>query len=292
MNKFNQIVPINVLNLPAFAEEEVRKYSKLPVNFISDEMNENEVVKAIGTADAVLGSWNCRINSKILDQCPNIKYIGICGTSVINIDVDEVQRRGIVLKNVTDYGDEATAEFVFAQLLNLCRGFGRYQWQDQPTELHGKIIGIIGLGAVGKQIARLALGFNMTVYYHSRTRSPEWEKKGLIYKDKEELLSSSDVISLSVPRNLLVITQKEFSLIRSGAVFVNTSIGKVFELDSFKEWIKLGNNYAIFDNQEYIDQVKDLPTVIALPITAGKTQESVDRLGRKVIQNIKDFLVR
>lgn len=290
MKKFNRIVPINILNLPGFARHEISDYSEKPVTFISQEMDEATTIQAIGDAEAVLGSWNCTINATILNACPNIKYIGICGTSLINVDVAEIEKRGIILKNVTDYGDEATAEFVFAQLLNLCRGFGKYQWMDEPAELNGKTMGIIGLGAVGQQIARLALGFNMKVIYYSRTPNLEWEAKGLVYKSLEELLATSNVVSLSVPRNLMVLTKKEFDLIKPGTILVNTSIGQVFDLESFTQWIKLGKNYAIFDNQEYLGQVKDLPNVIALPITAGKTKESTDRLGRKVIENIKNFL--
>lgn len=194
------------------------------------------------------------------------------------------------MKNVVDYGDEATAEFIFAQLLNLFRGFGKYQWGDRPAELNGKKIGIIGLGAVGKQVARLALGFNMNVSYFSRTHNLEWETKGLVYKRLEDLLPDCDIISLNVPRNLMILTKKEFGLIKPKTVFVNTAIGSVFDLPNFIDWIKKGDNFAIIDDQEYIEKIKDLQNVIALPITAGKTKESIDRLGQKVLDNIKSYL--
>lgn len=291
MKKFNKIVPVNILNLPKFAEEEIGKYSEASIKYLTNELSdEKEIIELARDAQAILGSWNCHINDQILDSCPNIKYIGICGTSLANIDLEAVRKRNIVIKNVIDYGDEATAEFIFSQLLNLCRGLGQYQWRDLPAELNNKKIGIIGLGAVGKQIARLAQGFNMQVSYFSRTRNKEWESKGLMFQNLDSLLSNSEIISLSVPRNLKVIDQKEFDLMKSGTIFVNTSIGPVFDLPSFKNWIENAGNYAIFDNQEYLEEVKDLPRVIALSITAGKTKESIDRLGHKVIDNIKTYL--
>lgn len=291
MNKFKKIAVINVLNLPKFAEEAIRSYSDDEIVFpASDSQSEEETIKLIGASDAVLGSWNSRITSRVLDACPNIKYIGICGTSLTKVDVEDVKKRGIALKNVVDYGDEATAEFIFAQLLNLFRGFGKYQWGDRPAELNGKKIEIVGLGAVGQQIARLALGFNMKVSYFSRTHNLEWEIKGLVYKKLDDLLSDCDIISLNVPRNLMILTRKEFGLIKPKAVLVNTAIGPVFDLPSFVEWIKKGDNFAIIDDQEYIDKIKDFPNVIALPITAGKTKESIDRLGQKVLDNIKSYL--
>ncbi|MBI5356747.1 hypothetical protein HZB78_04005 [Candidatus Collierbacteria bacterium] len=172
MNKFKKIAVINILNLPKFAEETLRGYSDSEIIFPTvDSKSEEETIKIIGDAGAVLGSWNSTITPRVLEVCSDIKYIGICGTSLTKIDVEAVQKKGITLKNVVDYGDEATAEFIFSQLLNLFRGFGKYQWDDQQSELNGKKIGIVGLGAVGQQVARLALGFNMNVFYFSRTRN-------------------------------------------------------------------------------------------------------------------------
>jgi lactate dehydrogenase-like 2-hydroxyacid dehydrogenase len=292
MNKFNKISTINILNLPSEVMEQIENYSNQEVVFYdTDSQSEEETIERIGNADAVLGSWNSTITKKVLDTCPNLKYIGICGTSLTKVDVEEVKKHNIQLKNVIDYGDEATAEFIFAQLLNLHRGFGKYQLDSIPTELNGKTLGIIGLGAVGQQVARLALGFNMKVIYYSRTQNSEWENKGLVYQELNQILSTSDVISISVPRNLNIIGKTEFDLIKPKTVLVNTAIGTVFDLPSFVEWIGKRQNFFIVDNQEYIDQIKDLPNVIALPITAGKTRESVDRLGKKVIDNIKSYFL-
>ena len=291
MDKFNKISTINVLNIPKNIEDEIQNFSENKIVFYTvDSQSEEETIQRIGDADAVLGSWNSTITKKVLDACPNIKYIGICGTSLTKVDVDEVAKHNIVLKNVTDYGDEATAEFVFAQLLNVFRGFEKYKLDTIPRELNNKVMGIIGLGAVGQQIAKLALGFNMQVIYYSKNRKPDWENKGLVFKELNELLSTSDVISLSVPRNLNIIGKEQFVLIKPKTVLVNTAIGQVFDLPSFKGWIAKGQNIFIVDNQEYLNEIKDLPNVIASPITAGKTQESVDRLCNKIVINIKKYL--
>lgn len=291
MSNPQTISVIDKVNLPEFAIQEIIKLSDNNIVFPeSDSKNEDETIERIGNSSIVLGSWNSTITKNILDKCPNIKYIGICGTSLTKVDVDEIKKRGIVLKNVTDYGDEATAEFIFSQLLNLFRGYGKYKWSDQPAELNGKEMGIIGLGAVGQQVARIALGFNMKVSYFSKSHNLEWENNGLVYKSLEDILKTSDIVSLHIPRNLNLIGRKEFALLKAGSIFVNTAIGNVFDLPSFIEWTKTDKNFAIIDNQEYIEQIKDLPNVIALPITAGKTKESVDRLGKKVVENLKNYL--
>lgn len=291
MKQFEKISTIDFLNLLPETIEEIKKYSKEEIAFYNDDSkSEEETITRIGLADGVLGSWNSTITKKVLDACPSIKYIGICGTSLTKVDLEEVKKHNIVIKNVTDYGDEATAEFIFSQLLNLYRGFGKYKFNDFPSELNGKTIGIIGLGAVGQQVARLALGFRMKVMYYSRSRNHEWENKGAIFSELNNLLSEADVISLHIPRNLKILGEKEFSLIKPKAVLVNTAIGEVFDLSSFINWIKKGNNFFIVDNQEYVKEIKDLPNVIALNQTAGKTIESRERLGRKVVENLKSFL--
>lgn len=291
MKKFNKIAIINKLMLPKFALDKLQSYSKNHVVLPTEDLfNESEIIAVIGDSDAVFGSWNCTITENILNKCPNIKYIGVCGTSLANIDTEKVLSRGIVLKNVIDYGDEAAAEFVFTQLLNLARGMGKYQWRKEPAELNEKTIGIIGLGALGKEIARLALGFNMKVLYNSRTRNKEWEAKGLIYDTLNNVISNSNIVSLTTPRNLMIVGKKEFELMKPNSIFVNMAIGPVFDIESFEAWIKNGDNYAIFDNQEYVSKFANIPNIALDQRPAAKTSESLDRIGKKFINNIESYL--
>ncbi len=291
MNKFSKISVINVLNLPTFAVEEIKKYSLSPIEFPqTDSDSEEETLKRIGSSDAALGSWNTKITPKIIDSCPKLKYIGICGTSLTYVDCDYAQSHGVTVKNVTDYGDEATAEFIFGQLLSLARGFNGKMWDNSPRELNNKMLGVIGLGAVGKHVARIGLGFGMKVCYSSRSRNQEYESRGLKFLSLQEVLKNSDVISIHTPRDLQILGEIEFEQIKPGSILVNTSIGNVFDMTSFRDWISKEQNYVIIDNQSYINELMDLKNVIALPISAGKTQESLDRLGLKVIENIDSFL--
>lgn len=290
MKKFSQIAVIDTVVITEKAKKELQNFSDLLVMFPkTDATSENEVIQRIGKADAVLGSWKSTITKRILDKCPSIKYIGICGTSMANIEVDEVKRRNIAITNVTDYGDEATAEYIFTQLLILARGFGPYQWQSEPCELNGKTIGIVGLGAVGQQVARLALGFNMRVLYNSLSQRPEWDEKGLQFCNLNRLLQTADIISLHVPKNTIILREKEFELIRKGAILVDTCLGIVFDIDAFLKWISKRENFVVFDyKEELFETVKNLKNIVGLDKgTAGKTRESRERLSQKVLNNLK-----
>jgi phosphoglycerate dehydrogenase-like enzyme len=294
MQKFHKIAVLGDTRLLEDTKQHIQELSEQPVIFPgTNAADEDELVARTGDADAILFSWGTNITASYLEHCPSLKYIGVCATTLGNIDTDAVNARGIALKNVTDYGDEATAEWIFTQLLMLARGEGTYQWKELPSELFGKTIGIIGLGAVGQQVARLALGFGMNVLYFSRSRKSEWEAKGLIFTPLQELLSTSDVISLHTPRDVQMLGTEEFRLIPKGSILVETSVGNVLDEAAFKEWIGRQENYVIMDystGEKYYQLFHDLPRVTFPKVIAGMTTESKQRLGDKVVANIRQYL--
>lgn len=265
-----------------------------PIAFSDDRCgSEDELIRRTSDANIVLvGPWD-RVTASYLDACPSVKYIGLCGTSMANIDLDELRKRGISFTNVRDYGDEPTAEFIFMQLTRLLRGVGPYQWKPEQHELMGKSIGIIGLGALGQSIARLALAYKMQVSYFSPHRKPVWEEKGLTYLDKSELVSGSTIIIASGPTNVEVLGKDEFAALNAGGIIIQASAGSVLDRHAFTEWIGREGNFAIFDKaagEDNYQAYKDLPRVVFAEVIAGDTRETLVRLGQKVHDNLKVYL--
>jgi phosphoglycerate dehydrogenase-like enzyme len=295
MRKFKKISVIDVISVTSDVRSKIQELSDELVVFPDeDSKNEDEIIQRIGQADAVLGSWKSIINANILKQSSNLKYIGICGTNISGIEIKEVEKRNIVLKNVLDWGDEGVAEYIFAQLIKLFRGFGEYQWRDEPAELNSKTIGIVGLGAVGKHVARVALGFKMNVLYFSKTRNLELEEKGIRYASLGEVLNKSDIISLHVPKDLKIIGKNELVEIGDGKIIVDTCLGNVYEnMDDLKEWLGHEHNFFIRDLQpEFYKKLHDVKGFIYTDnINAGITIEARERLGKKVLENIKNYLI-
>ncbi|MBI4896334.1 MAG: dihydrofolate reductase [Candidatus Aenigmarchaeota archaeon] len=245
--KFKQIVVLDDINISDSSMSTLQDYSENKVQISDfDPKNNDEIIERISDAECVLLSWRTPINKEILSACKNLRFICLCGTNSNCIDLKECRNRNIVVSNIVDYGDEGVVEYIFFQLLSLIRGFGKYQWKDYPSELSGKTLGIIGLGAVGKLLANVALGFKMKVLYNSKTRKPEWEKRGLLFADKKELLKESDFISLQTPKNIKILDKEDFELMKE-KVLVNTTLGKAFDEENFKKWIKQPDNYAIMD---------------------------------------------
>lgn len=289
-----KIAILDNVNLLPDVEKQLQLLANEPLIFPKEiHTTEQELIERTGNAKAVLINPWSKITESYLNACPTVKYIGLCGTSTANIDLKAVKKRGIVLTNVVGHGDEPAAEYMFMQLLMLARGEHKYMWHKVPCELMGKSIGIIGLGAVGKTFANLALGLKMKVHYFSLHRKYDWEKLGVKYLNLKSLLSICEIIVITTPTNVKILGKKEFSLIQPNSVLIYTSTGEALDKEAFIEWVKNNSNYAIFNysaGENYYQAFKDLPRVIFPKVVAGYTFETRQRLGNKVIENLKNYI--
>lgn len=255
--------------------------------------DEQALIDRTGESNAILISPSTKITATYIDACPQLKYIGLCGTTTANVDLEAVSKRGITIRNVKDYGDEPTAEFIFMQLVYLARGMGKYQWKDQPRELMGKSITVIGMGALGQSIANLALAYKMDVSYHSRTRHYKLEEMGISYGELDDLLPKSHIVIISAPTNTRVLDERDFEKMGSGKILVQASVGDMFDKQAFLKWIADSDNYAIFDYAAGANNYQDysqLPHVIFPKVIAGFSYETRVRLGQKVTDNLRNYI--
>jgi phosphoglycerate dehydrogenase-like enzyme len=264
------------------------------IEFPKQRCKEEDRIAKTGNADIVLVTPWEKIDKEYLDACPKLKYVGLCGTSTANIDLQELSERGIAFSNIVSGDKESVAEFFFMQLVLLMRGVGDYQWKaGEAHELVDRSVGIIGLGAVGQAIAHMALAHKMHVYYYSPHRKQKWEDRGLVYKDKNELLGSSEIVVLCSPTNIEVLGKAEFRAMQPGSILVQACGGNPFDKPAFRNWITQDGNYGIFDmsaNEKNYLAYKDLPRVIFSREVAGDTYESNQRRGQRALQNLKNFL--
>lgn len=297
MKKFKKIVCLDYTRLtePTFAR--LSDYSLEPVAIYQDSpKDEAEKLQRIGDADCVLVSWNTRIEASVIRRSPSLKYIGMCCSLIskasANVAIEAAEEQGIVVKGVRDYGDEGVVEFILAQLIVLAKGMGKQQWKPVQTELKGKVMGIVGLGAVGQMLAQAAVAFGIKVLYFSRTRKEELESEHIQYASLATLLSLSDVVTTHLPRGTKLMGEQEFSLMKPNSIFINTSVGPTFEVDALYNWLEKPENFAIFDfdgafGMEHLDRY---PNLLYFNKTSGMTDAAFDRLSSKVMDNLLTFL--
>jgi hypothetical protein len=294
---FNQITIIDKCRL---TEEGIREISDLSIHpvlrYQDNPSSEAEIIARIGESDCVLVSWQTPLSASVIASAPQLKYIGMCCSLYsevsANVDIAKARELGITVRGVRDYGDEGVVEFIFAQLINLFKGHGSYQWRDEPVELGGKSIGIIGLGTLGRMVAATALHFGMEVYYYGRTQQPEAEQKGIHYLPLNELLALCDVITTHLPKHTILLGEDEFKHKKANSIFINTSLGLTFDEKAFLNWLKKDKkSFAIFDSDgagSSYETFSQLNNVVLYPRSAGYTEESKRRLTQKVIANLKD----
>ena len=297
--KFNKITILDNCGLTAPVIEKIQTYSTEHISIYYDfPESYDEIMHRIGNTDCLLVSWHTRITAEMIQQSPSLKYIGMCCSlydeKAANVDIAAARKAGIVVKGVKDYGDEGTVEFIFAQLICLVKGLGKYQWRNENTELTHKSFGIIGLGTLGQMVARTAHHFGMKVYYFSRTRKPELENEDLQYLPLEELLQNCDVISTHVPRNSLLLSEKEFAVKKKNSILINTSLGLTFEKEALINWLNTDKtSFAILDGngaRDHFTELNVLENVIAFEQYSGMTTEAKQRLSEKALHNLVGFL--
>lgn len=293
--KFRKIVSIDYTGIDDFVHEKLKSLCDKLVIYNDFPKSEDEIIIRAKDADVILVSWNTPVTANIIKKLPSLKYIGMCCSlydeKSSNVDIIQSKKQDIIVKGVKNYGDEGVVEYFYSELIRLFKGLGDVQFKDEQIELGGIKLGVIGLGTLGKMIADTGKFFSMDIYYHNRNRRDDVD---YIYLPLDELLKTCDVITTHLPRNTIVMGEKEFSALGNGKVFVNTGLLPSFELHAFDKWIKTENNFAIFDadsiTEEFIVKYKDYPNVIINKAVSGFTRNARKRLAHKVIANLEDVL--
>lgn len=273
-----------------------------------------------------------RIMSKVLAAFPNLKLVTTRSTGHDHLDLGALKKRGVVAAYVPGYGNNTVAEFAFGLLLSLTRKI--YQGIDQVKEtgsfssqglrgvdLKGKTIGVIGAGRIGREMIKIAKGFEVNVVASDPFPNEKFAKEqGFKYLPFEELLAISDVITIHCPlseetRHLL--NSENMKFIKKGAYLVNTARGGIIETDALVSALKDGTlagaaldvleeENEIKDELEFLsrgrgnkDELKTLlenhalmkmPNVLITPHNAFNSEEALQRILHTTIENIKSFI--
>ena len=202
---------------------------------------------AAGRVHGLLTNVMDRVDASLMEASPELQVISQVSVGLDNVDLTEATRRGIPVGFTPGVLAKATADLGFGLLLAAARRInhsdrwvreGNWQLAHHPmywlgAEVNGATLGIVGLGQIGTEMAKRALGFDMRVIYHSRTHKPDLETRfGLEYSELKPLLESADFVSLHVPLTPAtrgLIGEPELRAMKSSAVLVNLSRGPVVD---------------------------------------------------------------
>ncbi len=300
MKKFNKLVAAAPVNLVGWAREELKEYADKVIFYSEEPKDEDDFADRIKDADAVLVGFATRMGEEVLKKAPRLEYVGmICSLyseESANVDIAFARTRGITVKGVRNYGDRGVAEYAVCQLIQILHGYGLPLRGEKMREITGLKVGMIGIGDSGGLIADALHFFGAEVSYFARSVKPEREKQGIHYKPLPELLRDSEVVFTCLNKNTILLHKEELELFGSGKIMFNTSIGPAADMDALEEWIRQPGNLFCCDMTEALGdmsrETRERENVICMGASSGMTSQAYDLLGRKSLDNIRDYLER
>ncbi|WP_240478016.1 2-hydroxyacid dehydrogenase [Pseudomonas lundensis] len=264
---------------------------------------------ALPQAQGLLGA-SLKLDAQWLDLAPKLEAIASVSVGIDNYDLDYLTARHILLTNTPDVLTETTADTGFALILASARRVVELairvrngQWQKNigpehfGTDVHGKTLGIIGMGRIGEALAQRGhFGFGMPVIYHSHSPKPAVEARfGARYRSLKALLQEADFICLTLPLTAEtqgLIGAEQFALMRTDSIFINISRGKVVDeaalIHALQQGQIRGAGLDVFE-REPLDPASPLLTldnVVATPHIGSATIETREAMARCAVDNL------
>ena len=278
------------------------------------EITPEQIAEKIGNFEVVVVRSRTKITSDLIQKAEKCKIIARVGVGLDNIDQDAAKEKQIRVINAVEGAMNAVAELVIGLMLSLAREIPRADrevrngnWIKKElmgSELRGKYLGIVGLGNIGKRLARLAKSFNMNIIGFDVTPIDEEFSKevGLMKADLGTLLSSADYVSLHVPlldSTKHMINAEKIATMKKTARVINTSRGGVIDEEALYDALKNGDlGGAALDVFEVepstSNKLRDLPNFVSTPHMGAQTKEAqslaANVIAEKIIQIIRGVI--
>ena len=263
------------------------------------------LVERIGKAEAVVNiRSSVGFDEEVFARCPRLRALSLWGTGTDHVDLGAAARHGVAVTNTPGVSAVAMAEHALALMLAVARDIPgldartrRGAWpRGFVTQLHGRVLGVVGLGAIGMQTARIARGIGMRVI--AWTRTPEGKPiadLGVEMVSLAELYRRSDVVSLHVrltPETAGMVGEREFAAMKQSAILINTARGAIVDEAALLRALRTGSvrgaGLDVFD-QEPLPEGHPLgaePNVVLTPHSGGVTAEALERGLQMAVDNV------
>jgi len=289
-------------SLLAFAEAGI-EIGHLP---IKDGWDSEKLTKALSEVDGcIIGGYT--VTGAMMDRCPRLKVISRTGIGVETVDLAQATRHGIAVTNIAGTDHDSVADSTFCLLLDMARrfyqGFERVKegrWESIfGVEVAGKTIGIVGMGRVGKETAKRARGFRMTILAYDVVKDEAFAREhGVTYTSLEDLLRRSDFVCLNAaltPANQGMIDRRALSLMKPTAYLINTARGGLVDEESLLEALREKRIAGAALDVLVKEPPGDSPflkfdNVMITPHMGGSSQEASARVARVAVQNVVEVL--
>lgn len=271
------------------------------------KISKEELPKKISEYDGIIVRSATKVTKEVIEAGKKLKVIGRAGVGLDNIDLETAKAHKIVVLNTPTANSISVAELVFGFMISLSRhivqgtnGLRNQKWEKKTlkgVELYGKTLGIVGFGHIGKEVAKRALAFGMNVIAYDVVK----DNGGLNveFVDLGELLKNSDYITVHlplIPPTRHIISDKEFSQMKSSAFFIHAARGGIVDDEALYKALKeekiAGAALDVFESEPPNDaeqKILSMPNVVATPHLGASTVEAQRRVGVEIAEKIVNF---
>ncbi len=294
-----KVSPATLAVLAAEPGWEILTHDKLP----------DGLPAALTDADALVVRSAVQVDDALMEHAPRLRVIGRAGVGVDNIDAEAATRRGIVVMNTPGANAVAVAELTIGLMLSLARKVpaanasmhaGRWDKKSlQGAELKGKILGILGLGRIGLEVARRARGFGLEIIGSDPFVSAAVAREnGIRLVSLDDLISGSDYLTLHVgltPQTAGVINARSLAFMKKGVRIINCARGELIDDAALAAALKSGQVAGAALDVFTVEPLRDSPytgldNVILTPHIAGSTAEAQEAVGIQIARQVREYL--
>lgn len=267
------------------------------------------LLNIIENYDILIVRSGTKVTREVIERGKNLKLIGRAGEGVDNIDIEAANEKGIIVMNTPGVNTISAAEHTIALLLSLsrnipqaCNSLKNKKWEREKfigAEITGKTLGIIGIGKIGKEVAKRAKGLQLKVIGYDPYISEEVAQKiGVELVNFEEILSRSDFLTFHIPLNKEtrhLIGKKEFEKMKKGVKIINCARGGIIDENALIEAIKEGKVSAValdvFEKEPPFDSpIIEMENVICTPHLGASTKEAQEKVAEEIARQVIDFV--
>eukprot|EP01039_Chlorochromonas_danica_P002210 gene2210-2413_t len=274
-------------------------------------IKKDELIKIIHEYDGLVVRSGTKVTKEIINAAPNLKIIGRAGTGVDNIDVRAATGKGILVVNTPGGNTISTAELALAHILALARNIpqataslkaGRWDRSKYTgTELTGKTLGVIGVGKIGREVAKWCQGFGMNVVGYDPVLSESSARAhGIEPVSVDELLAQADFITIHTPMTTEthhLLNEKTLAKCKKGVRIVNCARGGIIDEAALLEALKSGQvggvGLDVLEQEPPVEvslELRKHPHVVMTPHLGASTVDAQERVAKAIAENMSDIL--
>ena len=292
-------------------EDRLKELYEAKLNSNDELYSQKKLIEMSDGCDGILSALTDKLDKETINKLPgSVKILSNFAVGFGNIDLDAAKKRGIIVTNTPEVLTDATAEIGILLILGACRrasegidGAKSSNWKWSADYLIGKQLtgsrlGILGMGRIGKKIAKIAKSLGMIIHYHNRSKLNQDQEDGATYhKDLKSLLSVSDVLSVCCPASketINMINKETLEYLPKGAVVTNVARGDIVDDEALIDALNRRKVYAVgldvYQNEPNLNPgyLKHKSAFI-LPHLGSATKQTRTAMANLAIDNLEDF---